>query len=75
MTTPAPCHKDSFPNEATARQIARQYQRDYGERSRVYYCDLCGWWHLTSSRDRGGQVEYTLRLRMKWATKEAEDAV
>jgi hypothetical protein len=76
MTTPQPCHKESFPSEATARQIARTYQRNYGDRSRVYCCDLCGWWHLTGTRGKGGEAEYTLRLRMQWAAKrEAIDAI
>jgi len=76
MTAPDCSHKDRFPSELTARQIARQYQREYGDRNRVYYCDLCGGWHLTTTRNRSGQVEYTLALRRRWAMEEVEiDAI
>lgn len=68
-----PCsYKETFPNRETAMQIYRTYQRNYGSRSQVYCCHLCGQWHITAKRNRGGAVERTLQMAERQKERDAE---
>jgi hypothetical protein len=42
--------KDRYASEAEARSFAIMHVPGRGRRSKPYQCDICGGWHLTSSR-------------------------
>lgn len=54
---PAPCTKNSYPDQASARlALARIREKRAGEPRlpvRVYPCDQCPGWHVTAKRNVG----------------------
>ena len=42
-------NKPCYPKKV-AFTVANQRHKDGVEHLRVYYCDVCNWWHLTRSK-------------------------
>lgn len=47
--------KRKYKSEEVAKQIAKQCDEKYGVTHRVYYCPLCGHYHLTTKDLKGKQ--------------------
>ena len=49
-----------------ARQVLNNidYRKQYRKESRMYYCDYCNAWHLTS-KPLGSTKEYNIKLKLK----------
>lgn len=40
--------KQKYKDEATAQKFAKEYTEKYSIEHRVYWCALCGFYHLTT---------------------------
>lgn len=47
------CGKNRYPSQASARKHAqRRMKDDHSVVLRVYYCNKCGFWHMTKQPDK-----------------------
>lgn len=44
----------------------RERRRSFRREKRVYYCETCNCWHLTSQDDREETEEFDLTFKTKW---------
>lgn len=49
--------KRKYKSEQLAMQYAKECDAKYGKKHRVYYCPLCGFYHLTTKELKGGENE------------------
>lgn len=53
------CHKHSYPSQSGALAHAKRRMKENRHLElRVYLCNKCGHWHMTSKEDRFRKVEY-----------------
>lgn len=50
-------HKRKYRDENTANKFAKECSEKYDKEYRVYFCMLCGFYHLTTKEKRGGGNE------------------
>jgi len=48
--------KRMYKSYEIAAQYAKKYDEKYGVKSRIYYCTICGYFHLTTKPEQKKQV-------------------
>ena len=49
--------KRKFFSQTVARNVAKECDKKYGKTHRVYFCPLCGYYHLTTKESYDKTVE------------------
>ena len=44
--------KVKFPSEKVAQKVARDKEKQYNCKNDVYFCPLCGGWHITTVKGK-----------------------
>ena len=57
MASKGECGKGRYANEELAARAARHSESERGDVLRVYECDACTFWHMTSNRYSPTQVK------------------